>query len=161
MLRAGCVRWELADVGPTLQLMADLQQHGLLPLPQSTRASTDILKTCARQLRQLAQRHQSNSFVSPKGSGTGFRICHVSFVTCLRAQFCGCWVLAAGCRCCCLSRRCQPAVSCLPESMTPRPLGASFWVPSCRGLPCRHKQHKQHGADKTRTRMWMHLGFIV
>ena len=66
------MRWELAEVGPTLQLLVDLQHHGLLPLPQSTRASTDILKTCARQLRQLAQRHQSDIFVSPKGSG--FRV---------------------------------------------------------------------------------------
>ena len=61
--RAGCVRWDLADVGPVLQLMADLQQHGMLPQAQSSRASTDILKTSARQLRQLGQRHQSESHV--------------------------------------------------------------------------------------------------
>ena len=64
-------RWELADVGPVLQLMAGLQAHGMLPLPVSGRAGTDILKTTARQLRQLRQRHQGDNFVRPSTLRTG------------------------------------------------------------------------------------------
>ena len=78
-------KWDLADVGEVLQLLAQLHAQELLPHEQASIVSTMVLAGAVEQLRLLQRKRQTTNLVGAAELGSSFSVRQCSLLQCVLA----------------------------------------------------------------------------